>query len=154
LLEELFAGQPVDVEQMMAHLRKTAADLGLPFGARKKTYNSRLAQEMGLWAESKDMGDPFHLAVFRAYFVDGKNIAKTSVLLDLAYSLKLDREEAETVLQARSFKDEVDADWFLSREEGITAVPTVVINGDKLVGAQPYAVLAEFMGTHGVRKRN
>ena len=75
MLEQLFANSHIDIELMMRHLKKTAADLGLPFGKREKTYNSRLAQELGLWAESKNKGDEFHAAAFRAYFVDGKNIA-------------------------------------------------------------------------------
>ncbi len=43
-LEELFAGRPINIEEMVAHLRNVAAELGLPFGNRDKTYNSRLAQ--------------------------------------------------------------------------------------------------------------
>jgi len=39
-------------------------------------YNSRLAQELALWSESKNRGDEFHAAVFKAYFVDSKNIAE------------------------------------------------------------------------------
>ena len=70
MLEKLFANYPVDTDEMMRHLTKTAAALGLPFGEREKTYNSRLAQELGLWAESKDKGDVFHTAAFRAYFAD------------------------------------------------------------------------------------
>ena len=80
-LEELFAGRNIDIPQAMARLKKVAEELGLPLGERKKTYNSRLAQELGKWAETKGKGDEFHDAVFRAYFVDGKNIAKADVLV-------------------------------------------------------------------------
>jgi predicted DsbA family dithiol-disulfide isomerase len=138
---------------MMRHLRKTATDLGLPFGEREKTYNSRLAQELGLWAESKNKGDAFHSAAFKAYFVDGKNIAKIPVLLDLAASVELPGEEAAAVLATRLFKEAVDADWILSREKAITAVPTFVMNQEKLVGAQPYEMLVKLMRTHGVKKK-
>jgi predicted DsbA family dithiol-disulfide isomerase len=153
LLEELFANSPVDIEGMMRHLRQTAAELGLPFGEREKTYNSRLSQELGLWAESKNKGDVFHMAAFKAYFVDGKNIAKIPVLVDLAASVGLPGEEAAAVLETRAFKAAVDADWNLSQEKGITAVPTFVMNQDKLVGAQPYEMLAKLMEAHGVKKR-
>ena len=122
----------------MRHLRKTAEELGLPFGEREKTYNSRLSQELGLWAESKNKGDEFHEAAFKAYFVDGKNIAKIPVLVDLAASVGFPSDEAEVVLATRAFKAAVDADWNLSREKAITAVPTFEMNQDKLVGAQPY----------------
>ncbi len=137
----------------MHNLRKTAADLGLPLGERKKTYNSRLAQELGLWAESKNKGDVFHTAAFKASFVDGKNIGKIPVLVDLAASVELPRKEAATVLATRAFKAAVDADWSLSQEKGITAVPTFVMNHDKLVGAQPYEMLERLMEANGVKKR-
>jgi len=153
LLEQLFANSPVDVEKMMHNLRKTAADLGLPLGERKKTYNSRLAQELGLWAESKNKGDVFHTAAFKAYFVDGKNIGKIPVLVDLAASVELPREEAAAVLATRAFKAAVDADWSLAREKGITAVPTFVMNQEKYVGAQPYEMLIKIMEVNGVKKR-
>ena len=133
-------------------MKDKAAELGLPLGERKKTYNSRLAQELGLWAESKNRGDAFHMAAFEAYFVDGKNIAKIPVLLDLAASVGLPREEAETVLSTRAFMNPVDEDWALSRAVGITAVPTFVINEDILVGAQPYETFEKFMTVNGVKK--
>ena len=136
----------------MHRLKNKAAELGLPFGERRKTYNSRLAQELGNWSESKNRGDAFHMAAFKAYFVDGKNIAKIPVLLDLAASVGLPREEAEVVLSTRAFKYPVDEDWKLSKARRITAVPTFVINHDKLVGAQPYDTLEKFVAVNGVRK--
>ena len=136
----------------MRRLKNKAAELGLPFGERRKTYNSRLAQELGSWAESKNRGDAFHISAFKAYFVDGKNIAKIPVLLDLAASVGLPRDEAEAVLSTRGFKDPVDEDWAISKARGITAVPTFVINQDKLVGAQPYETLEKFMAANGVSK--
>lgn len=138
----------------MFHLRKTAAELKLPFGDRKKTYNSRLAQELGFWAESKNKGETFHMAAFKAYFVDGKNIGKIPVLMDLAESIDLPRQEAATVLKTRPFKAAVDGDWSLSREQGITAVPTFMMNHDKLVGAQPYQMLEKLAKANGVKPRS
>lgn len=151
-LEKLFENYPLDVNQMMQRLKNKAAELGLPFGERKKTYNSRLAQELGSWAESRNRGDEFHLAAFKTYFVAGKNIAKFSVLSDLAASVGLPREEAETVLSTRAFRKPVDEDWSISIQKGITAVPTFVINQDKLVGAQPYEMLQKFMAANGVSR--
>ncbi len=154
LIEQLFAKYPVDIKKMMSKLHKTAVDLGLPFGERKRTYNSRMSQELGLWAESKNKGDAFHNAVFKAYFADGKNIAKVPVLLDLAESAGLPREEAATVIATRAFKAAVDADWALAREKEITAVPTFVMKQDKLVGAQPYDMLEGLMAANGIKKRS
>ena len=138
---------------MMLRLKKVADELGLPLGERKKTYNSRLAQELAKWAESKGKGDEFHKAVFHAYFVDGKNIGKMDKLVALAKSVSLPAEEAKTVLQSRSFRKAVDFDWSKAHQMGITAVPTFVIDKQTAVGAQPYEVLEQFLKANNVKKR-
>ncbi len=150
-LEELFAGRNMDIPAMLARLKQVADDLGLPWGTRKMTFNSRLAQEMGKWAEEKGKGDEFHDAVFKTYFVDGKNIARKDVVLELAKKVGLPVKEAREVLESRSFKEAVDEDWKLSMKWGVTAVPTFVIDGHAVVGAQPYEVLEEFLKNNGVK---
>ncbi len=152
-LEELFAGQPIDIKRIISRLRQVADGLGLPLGERKKTYNSRLAQELAKWAESEGKGDPFHEAVFRAYFVDGKNIGKVDELAPLAKSMGLPEKEARSVLELRTFKEAVDSDWLRSRARGITAVPTFIIDHQSVVGFQPYEVLEAFLKNCGVKKR-
>ena len=152
-LEELFAGRSIDINKMMLRLKQVGDELGLPLGERKKTYNSRLAQELAKWAESKGKGDSFHEAVFRAYFVDGKNIGKVDELVTLARSVDLPEKEARSVLESRPFKEAVDDDWSRSRALGITGVPTFVVDHQAIVGAQPYEVLDEFLKTCGVKRR-
>jgi predicted DsbA family dithiol-disulfide isomerase len=152
-LQDLFRGRGVDIGQMMAHLKGIAKEEGLPFGERTMTYNSRLAQELGKWAESRGKGREFHSAVFRAYFAHGRNIGERSILLDLAVSIGLSGDEAEEVLTHRTHKDDVDRDWSRSRDMGVTAVPTFLLRGRRMVGAQPYQALAQFIRDAGVMKR-
>lgn len=152
-LEELFAGQPIDIKKILSRLRQVADELGLPLAERKKTYNSRLAQELAKWAESKGKGDPFHEAVFRIYFVEAKNIGNVDELVTLAKSIGLPEKEARSVLELRTFKEAVDSDWSRSRARGITAVPTFVADHQAVVGFQPYEVLEQFLKTCGIKKR-
>ncbi len=109
------------------------------------TFNSRRAQELGKWAESEGGGEAFHQAVFRAYFADGLNIARLSVLSEIVESIGLSGQEAKTRLVAGDFRKAVDHDWQRSRSMGITAVPTFNLEGRQLVGAQPYAALADMV---------
>jgi predicted DsbA family dithiol-disulfide isomerase len=153
-LEQLFTGRSIDTEEIRHRLTRTAKDLGLPFQGVDTLYNSRLAQELGLWAESKSKGDEFHTAVFRGYFADGRNISEIPVLAELASSVGLPADEAAEVLKTRSFKAAVDADWAVSRYRSITAVPTMMLNQHCVVGAQPYEALQELMAANGVKKRN
>ncbi len=127
---------------MRAHLRHTAAQLKLPFGERRMTFNSRRAQELGKWAEDRGHGRAFHQAVFRAYFADGLNIARVEVLKEISEGIGLSGPEAEAALAAGEFRQAVDHDWQRSRAMGISAVPTFHLRGQQLVGAQPYAALA------------
>jgi predicted DsbA family dithiol-disulfide isomerase len=138
---------------MLAHLMQVARDLGLPFGDRKMTYNSRPAQELGKWAEQQGKGDAFHDAVFRAYFADGRNIADPNILADIAVSTGLDAREAHDMLAARTFKEDVDTDWARAYESKVTAVPTFLMNGQTLVGAQPFNALANLMLQNNVNRR-
>jgi len=152
-LEELFAGQGKDIPGMLARLKQVAAAEGLPFGDRKMTFNSRLAQELGKWAELQGKGQAFHRAIFRAYFADGLNIGKRQILLDVAVSLGLPAEEAKTVLAQRSFRTAVDQDWERSEQLGIDSVPTFAMAGRTLAGVGPYEELARFVLAGGGRKR-
>jgi predicted DsbA family dithiol-disulfide isomerase len=138
---------------MAQRLRKTAAEVGLPFTGTNRLYNTRLAQELGLWAESKNRGDAIHMAIFKAYFVDGLNISAMPVLTALAASARLSGDEASEVLQTRSFQSAVDADWKLSAELKIRAVPTLILNQDRLVGAHPYEDFVQLMESNRVKKK-
>jgi predicted DsbA family dithiol-disulfide isomerase len=150
----LFAGRPINIPQMMEQLIRTAKELDLPFGKREKTFNSRMAQELGKFAEQEGKGDDFHNSVFKAYFADGLNIGLPSTLTDLSAKIGLGSESVQEVLEKRLFKEAVDKDWTRSYQMGVTAVPTFMMNGMSLVGAQPYEKLVQMMETHRVKKRS
>ena len=152
-MEELFSARGIDTARVQASLEKAAGEVGLPFGKRGKTYNSRLAQELGKWAESMGKGDAFHDAVFRAFLVDGENISMGSVLAGLAGSLGLPENEAEEVLETRAFKGAVDLDWARSRTMRIKVAPTMIINEKMLVGAQKYKKMERFLRANNVKER-
>ena len=151
-LEELFAGRAVDIPVIQQRLKRVAESLGLPLSDRTKTYNSRLAQELAKWAEFEGKGDKFHDAVFKAYFVDGKNIARTDELVSLATSVGLPESEARHVIKSRTFQEAVDADWERSHLLGITAVPTLALGEQRITGFQPYEILEDFLNRCGLKK--
>jgi predicted DsbA family dithiol-disulfide isomerase len=118
---------------------------GLPYGNRSMTYNSRLAQELGAWADSQPGGDAIHDALFRAYFVDARNIGDPEVLVEIAASVGLPAAQAREVIDKRTHKAAIDADWEKSHRYGVTGVPTFVIGSNGVVGAQPYEALEELV---------
>jgi len=140
-LAELFAGRGVDRTAMHAQMKARMDAEGLPYGERTMTYNSRLAQELGKWADTQPGGEAIHDAMFRAYFVEARNIGDPAVLLEIVDKLGLSSEDAREVIEKRTFKDAVDQDWALSRQLGVTGVPTFVAGGYGVGGAQPYETL-------------
>jgi predicted DsbA family dithiol-disulfide isomerase len=137
----------------MERLQKVAAELGLPWGRRTRTYNSRRAQELGKWAEALGQGEAFHQAVFQAYFVDGRNIAAIPVLQEIAGAIGLDGRMAAQALAEGTFQEAVDRDWEYARTCGVTAVPTFQVGARKVVGAQPYQALADLVRAAGGNPR-
>jgi predicted DsbA family dithiol-disulfide isomerase len=140
-LEELFRGRNVDRKAMHAQMKARMDAEGLPYGERTMTYNSRLAQELGKWADTQPGGEALHDALFRAYFVDARDISRPDVLLEIAGRVGLPVDAAREVLEKRTFKAAVDEDWKLSRQIGVTGVPTFVAGRYGVVGAQPYETL-------------
>ena len=144
-LADLFAGRNLDLKSVHAQMKARMDAEGLPYGERTHTYNSRLAQELGKWADTQPGGEALHDALFRAYFVEARDISQPSVLLEIAERVGLPVDEARRVLQDRTFKAAVDADWALSRRYGVTGVPTFVAGRRGVVGAQPYEMLEQLV---------
>ena len=152
-LAELFAGREGLLTQMQERLKAALTEAGLPYAERTHTFNSRLAQELGTWAETVDGGKAIHDALFRAYFAEARDISRIEVLVDVARSVGLPEEEARRVLEERSFSEAIDRDWKRSRAMGVTGVPTYAAGGFAVVGAQPYEVLEELAQQAGARRR-
>lgn len=153
-LLELFGRGPEDIKAKNTRMKGLMEAEGLPYSERSHTYNSRLAQEIGTWAETQSGGNAIHDKFFEAYFVDRRNIGDVEVIVDVVRSVGLDERKARAVLAERRFKDAVDADWAKSRSYGVTGVPTFVCNGQGLVGAQPYETLERLMAEIGARRRS
>ena len=145
-LAELFAGREEQIKATQARLRQLADAEGLPLAERTRTYNSRRAQELGKWAEMQGKGDSFRLAVYRAFFVEGRNIAQADELVRIAEAVGLLGDEARAVLTAGSFAAAVDADWQRAGELGVTAVPTHLCAGKRLAGFSSYDDFVRLIG--------
>lgn len=144
-IEQLFGNNQALMMKKMQLLEQKAASLGLAFANRTTISDTRLAQELFKWAETEGKGEAFHDAIFKAYFVEGLNIAQQSVLLDVAQAAGLSRENARSVLERRSFSHAVDEDWKMCEEREIMIAPTYIINEKRLAGSQPYHRLASLV---------
>ena len=83
-------------------------------------------------------------ALFAAYFTDGRNPSDREVLVDVATQAGLDRVRAREVLESGRYAEEVrEREHFYGRQ-GISAVPSVIINDKYLIqGGQPAEIFEQ-----------
>ena len=143
LLSDLLRG--VDLDGVHKRLYALMDELGLEHGKRDRTYNSRLAQELGLWADTQTGGDALHGLLYRSYFVHNRNLAEPDVLLQAVAEAGLDRDAARKVLEQRSFRAALDDAWERARRFQITGVPTFVAGGYQFSGYQPLEEMERFI---------
>ncbi|MFC5403535.1 DsbA family oxidoreductase [Cohnella soli] len=83
-------------------------------------------------------------AVMKAYFEDGRDIAKLDVLLEIAGELGLDPAEAKALLEKGEGLEDVERDQQSAQAIGISGVPFFIIdNKFALSGAYPSAQFLE-----------
>src|SRR6266567_1017517 len=83
-MAELYAGRNVDPEAMYQRMKGLMDAEGLPYGRRTHTYSSRLAQELGKWADTQPGGAALHEKLYQAYFVEARNIGDPDLLGEVA----------------------------------------------------------------------
>lgn len=146
---------PAEVRaQRSAPLHQMAAEVGLPIVDRDWVSNSRPALEASEFARSVGSFDPFHRAVFVAYFAEGRDIGKIDVLKEIAASVGLDAEAMERAIAEGEYRHFIDEDVQLSADIGLTGVPAFIIGNRAIVGAQPYEAFEQVMRLLGAEKRS
>lgn len=143
LLTDLLRG--MDLEAAHRRINQLLDELGLEHGERDRTYNTRLAQELLLWAKTQAGGDALVPQLYRAYFVHNRNLAVESVLLDAVQAAGLDVAAARGVLQQRSFSKALDTEWNRARQYQITGVPAFIAGGYQMTGFHPAPEIKQFL---------
>ena len=152
-IEVLFGHNFPLMTDKILQLEGIAASLGLPFARRSTISNTRLAQELAKWAETKGKLKEYQDAIYKAYFSEGLNIADKAILAEITAACGLSKEEAHKIIKTRAFREAVDMDWRRSEELGIMVAPTYILNETKLMGSQSYEKFEELMAISHIPKK-
>ncbi len=141
------AEYPPEIRSQLYHrLNEMGKVYGVYFN-RSDGYlaNSRRALILSEYAKKAGVFSTLHLKIFKAYFEEGRDIGDREVLIELAESSGLSREEVEQAWQDVSLKQQLQEIATTAHREGATGgVHTFIINEKyKIVGAQPYSVFHE-----------
>jgi len=99
---------------------------------------SRPALEVAEYAKEKDQFDRFHLAVFRAYWEEARNIGLRSVIREIAAECDLDTGEVDLLLDEGRYTQVIETQSNRARLSGINGIPAYVIGAYVIEGVQPY----------------
>jgi predicted DsbA family dithiol-disulfide isomerase len=143
-LEQKF-GSLERIGKMHEHIAKLGAELGIPFEFDRieVSPNTLDAHRLIRWAAESNAQDAIVEALFRAYFIEGRNIGNGEILAEIAGSAGLDRKAIADRIASGDERAEVQADIAGAQRMGVTGVPTFILaNRYGLVGAQSPEELA------------
>jgi predicted DsbA family dithiol-disulfide isomerase len=128
------------LDQIHNRFREMAAKAGVTMDpdTPQKIPNTANAHRLIHWAGLEGRQTPMISALFRAYWVEGRDIGDLEVLADIAGEAGMDRAVTARLLASDADRDAVAAREAHARTRGVNAVPTfVVANQYVLSGAQP-----------------
>ena len=132
-----------DIDPLLLRVSNIGLQAGLTFNWDRVTRmpNTLLSHALMLSAPVAEQGRVLD-AVYRAYFVDGRDIGKKETLIEIGQELQVDI----TKLDDEEFLDEVAGRAEAASGQGISGVPFFIINGQiGISGAQPPSVLLQAM---------
>ena len=134
-------GGPEKAQAILDHVTAIAAQEGITFNMdialRANTLPSHRLLAHALATYSPQVQAALKQNIMIAYFTDGKDISSNKVLVGCAVSAGMYSDEANIVLTENLFAQEVASQISDATSNGITAVPTYVINDQWSVpGAQ------------------
>jgi predicted DsbA family dithiol-disulfide isomerase len=123
-------------------IRSSAADLGFAMntGPDSRIWNTFDCHRLLHWAGLEGRQAELKLALFTTHFTNGQNLGDPETLIAAATTAGLDAEAARTILETDAYAAEVRRDEAFWRQQGISAVPAIIIDRKYLIsGGQPVA---------------
>ena len=136
------------VGQIYARVAGVGTEVGIPFAFDRiaRQVNTLAAHSLIALAGEQGRQDAVHEALFRAYFLEGENLAEPETLVRIATAAGLDEAAARERLADASAHQEVRSQEEHARRLGVSGVPFFVFdNALGVSGAQEAEVLLEAM---------
>ena len=146
-LETKFGG-PQRAAEIYARVRAAGLTVGIDFAFERilRQPNTRDAHRLIAWAQARGDAEDLVEGLFRAYFLEGRNIGERDVLAAVAGDAGQGADAARDYLESDAGADTVDAMDRRVRELGVTGVPFFIFDGRAGVsGAQEPQTLVAAM---------
>jgi 2-hydroxychromene-2-carboxylate isomerase len=118
----------------LAAMTGVAAALGIELAPPPVVPWSRKAHELAFHAREQGCFAPIHRAIFDGYFLDGQDIGRVDVLVELAARAGLDRTASRVVLDVDRFAAAITAERAAAQAAEIHGVPALEWGARRLTG--------------------
>ena len=114
---------------MHQHVQNAGNEAGINFNFdESKIANSFRGHLLIQLAKTKGKADDMEEELFKAQFIDGKNIDDEATLMEIGRTVGFSDEEIANALQSDELANEVAQDGLMARQLGISGVPFFVFN--------------------------
>ena len=137
-LEAKFGGKKQAIA-VYSQIDAAAKDAGLhlKLSEIKRTPNTLNAHRLIHWAGLEGVQTPVVERLFKAYFIEGRDISHEAVLLDIAEHSGMDKIAVKRLLASEADREDIIKRDYHSRSRGVSGVPCFIIGEEYAVqGAQ------------------
>jgi len=103
------------------------------------------------WLHGQDCGlaRRFAHAVFRALFVDNRDVSTPETVLEIGAKIGVDRNRLETALQSPEMKERLKQEVDAALALGVFGAPYVVVDGEPFFGADRLPQIEQWLASGG-----
>lgn len=144
--------QPGQADYSLRDFARSARFLGIPYHQPAVfPVSSVAAARAYYWLHDQDcaLARRFAHEVFRAYFIEGRNIADAEVVLALAEKVGSGGTALAAGMNEQAIKDRLRAETDTAMAAGIFGVPWIIIDGEPFWGADRLPQLERWLETGG-----
>lgn len=143
---------PLKGEYSKRDFDRSARYLGVPYTFPPKFPVTTLAAARGYyWLHGQDCAKAreFAHAVFRAYWVDGRDIGESSVVLEIAGGLGIDVAAYMAAIATPEIKDRLKQETDAAVARGMFGAPYFMVDGEPFWGADRLPQIDKWLATGG-----
>jgi predicted DsbA family dithiol-disulfide isomerase len=155
-LQKKYGMSAADLAASQETIRQRGAALGFTFDMdrRRRIYNTFDAHRLLHWAGLEGKQAALKHALLRAYFTEGLDVSDHATLAQAAEGAGLSADRARAILASDEYAEDVRAEERFFIENGIQAVPAIIIEQRHLIsGGQPVEVFENALRQIAAAKR-
>ena len=144
--------QPLKGDYAKRDFLRTARFMNIPFAMPAQfPISTHNAARAFYWLIDRDPGKAkqLALAMYKTYFVDARDITSADVVVEIAATIGVDREQLTAALADAGVKERLKNEVEASLAKGVFGSPYIVIDGEAFWGSDRFEQIEAWLKTGG-----